>query len=239
MVTTADRVHHQHPQRRSARVLIVEDHCLIAQGLELALGREGMDVLSGDSGSAEAILEAARTHRPDVVLLDLNLGESVGDGLVLIEPLRALGGAVIVVTAVTDRAHLGACVEAGATAVVSKSQPFEHVLRTISLVLEGLPAQSLSIHLELLEELRRQRQADRERLAPFDRLTRRERHVLAALVDGGTAEGIAAASYVSLATVRSQIQSVLRKLGVNSQVAAVAEAHRAGWSPPISSQRVS
>ena len=68
-------------------------------------------------------------------------------------------------------------------------------------------------------------------MAPFADLTPREASVLGGMLDGLSAEQIAERDFVSLATVRTQIQSVLRKLGVTSQLAAVAAARRAGWRP--------
>jgi two-component system, NarL family, nitrate/nitrite response regulator NarL len=65
----------------------------------------------------------------------------------------------------------------------------------------------------------------------FERLSRREQEVLLALMRGSTARDICKQSYVSLPTVRSQIHSILSKLGVSSQVAAVALAYRSGWPP--------
>lgn len=78
----------------------------------------------------------------------------------------------------------------------------------------------------------RTRQARREdRLAPFQRLSRRESEVLAGLLEGWNTEMIAEAAFVSVATVRTQIRSLMQKLGVHSQLAAVAAARRAGWTP--------
>ena len=77
------------------------------------------------------------------------------------------------------------------------------------------------------------RAADRRqgpRLQLFDILTEREQVVLAELMEGHCAEEIANAAFVSISTVRSQIKAILHKLGVNSQLAAVAMARRAGWS---------
>ena len=81
----------------------------------------------------------------------------------------------------------------------------------------------------MLDELRIERAGQRTTLSRFERLTAREREVLAALVDGLSPEEMAAAQYVALTTVRSQIRAVLQKLGVHSQLAAVACANRAGW----------
>ncbi len=78
------------------------------------------------------------------------------------------------------------------------------------------------------QEVVREGVDDRQRLVG---LTPREQEVLRDLMDGRSAEAIARASYVSLATVRSQIRAVLQKLAVNSQLAAVAKARQAGWRP--------
>jgi DNA-binding NarL/FixJ family response regulator len=83
----------------------------------------------------------------------------------------------------------------------------------------------------LLDEMRARRASLHDAQSPFDRLSRREQCVLAALVDGMSAEEIADAHYVSLATVRSQIRGILQKLGVRSQLAAVVHANRVGWTP--------
>ena len=81
-----------------------------------------------------------------------------------------------------------------------------------------------------LIELRRRREEAECRLAPFEQLTGREQEVLAYLIEGVPADAIAQECVVSVATVRTQIRSVLQKLDVNSQLAAVAMARRAGWS---------
>ena len=73
----------------------------------------------------------------------------------------------------------------------------------------------------------------------FAVLTEREKFVLAELMEGHGAEQIAKAAVVSISTVRSQIKAILQKLGVNSQLAAVAMARRAGWSPESAPRRSS
>lgn len=180
----------------------------------------------------EGILAAVERLQPQVVLLDLDMGTGRGDTLELVRPLTAAGSRVVMVTGVTDRARLAACVEAGAIGVISKSLPFESLIDGVKEAVELGALLTVRQRDSLLAELRRQRAEDRQRLAAFDLLTRREADVLAGLVDGLTAEQIAKGAFVSLATVRSQIRSVLQKLGVNSQLAAVALARKAGWTPP-------
>ena len=170
--------------------------------------------------------------RPQVVLLDLDVGGDLGDTIELIEPISAQGARVVMVTGITDRARLAACVEAGAIGVIGKARPFEALLEGVTDAVELGTLLTGRQRDELLAELRRQRAESRRRRSPFDQLTRREADVLAGLLDGLSAEQIATRSYVSLTTVRSQIRSVLQKLGVKSQLAAVALARKAGWTPP-------
>jgi len=221
---------------RATTVLIVDDHALLARSLAGGLRDEGFDahVVDGldGAGTATTVLDAVRRVDADIVLLDLMLFGAVGDGLPLIEPLVAGGARVIVLTGATDDALLGACLEAGATGIVSKSSSLDVLLDQLVRAARGVEPLPVATRQELLGTLRRRRAADRARLEPFGRLTPRERAVLGALMDGASPQAIASSSVVSIATVRSQIRSILEKLGVHSQGAAVAMAHRAGWSPP-------
>jgi two-component system, NarL family, nitrate/nitrite response regulator NarL len=214
-----------------ARVLIVEDHALLAQSVVLALRAEGFEVEMAGALTGDAIVEAAQEHKPDVVLLDLDIGGELGTSLAIIPPLQETGARVVMVTGVTDRARLAACVEAGAIGLISKADPFDVLIEAVKEAVELGTLLSPGQRDDLLAELRRQRATDRERLKAFEQLTRREAQVLAALMDGYSAEQIANQWVVSMATVRSQIRSLLMKLGVNSQLSAVAMARKAGWEP--------
>lgn len=213
-------------------VLIVDDHELLAGTLALALRQLGLDVHTSTWPSPGAIVDAARDLAPAVVLLDLELGAGLGSGLDLIGPLLDAGSRVVMVTGITDQARLGACVAAGAAGVVSKAAGFASLVERVRQAVAGTPLMSDDERHELLEAHRRHDRAVRETLGPFQALTAREQVVLGHLVAGQSAEMIADRLYVSLATVRSHIRGILLKLGVNSQLAAVAAAHDAGWAPP-------
>lgn len=215
----------------SGSVLIVEDHDLLAQSLVFALRAEGVNAETVKPTTTEVILETAEDLKPTVVLLDLDLGGEVGSSVPLIAPLASFGAQVMMVTGVTDRVRLAECLEAGATGLIDKSTPFENLVQSVQEVVDLGTLIPPVQRQELLAELRRQRTAAREQLAPFERLTSREQHVLVGLMEGKSAEKIAEESFVSLATVRSQIRAILLKLDVNSQLAAVAAARRAGWTP--------
>jgi DNA-binding NarL/FixJ family response regulator len=209
-------------------VLLIDDHELLAQTLALALRAEGLVVEAPPVTSPEAVLAAAERVHPDLVLLDLDLG-AMGSGVSLVAPLLALGAEVVILSGATDALRLAEGIEAGASAWVSKAAPFPQLLGAVRAAAGGAGLLSATERSDLLVALQRRRAEERARLAPFERLTPRERQVLAALVAGRPAEGIAKDLVVSLATVRSQIRSLLLKLGVHSQLAAVAMARCAGW----------
>jgi DNA-binding NarL/FixJ family response regulator len=210
------------------RVLLVEDHDLLAGTLTMALRARGIDAESANGPTPEAVVGRTAALAPVLVLLDLDLGP-LGSGRDLVGPLVDAGGRVVIVTGVTDRTQLAACVEAGATGIIAKTVHFDELLEAVERVASGEELLTRHQRDALLADLRIQRRADHARTAPFDALTPREQSVLARLVAGQSAEAIAEASFVSLATVRSQIRSILSKLDVKSQLAAVAAARRAGW----------
>ena len=220
-------------------VVIVEDHALLAETLVIALNAEGCRARVAELIDPAHLLQQVRTLRPGVVLLDLDLGV-LGDGADLVQPLTELGARVLVVSGTTDRLRLAETVERGAVGFLSKTVPFEELLSTVLDVVAQRPVLSTAKRYELMAELRSARAARGKDLAPFKTLTSREQAVLAGLAQGRRAEIIAAAAFLSEATVRSQIRSVLAKLGVNSQLEAVALAWTVGWfSPAAQNSRAS
>ena len=196
----------------------------------MALRVEGLDALVAPELEIDAILERAADFNPDIAVLDLYLGELLS--IPLIRPLTDRGVTVVMLTGVKDKAMLGRCLEEGAVGVISKEADFDSLRQAVLDASRGQAVLSERERVDLLEAAAEQRRLDKDRLAPFRTLTKREAVILSHLAQARSAEEIAQAEFVSLATVRSQIQAVLRKLGVNSQLAAVALARDAGWPPP-------
>jgi two-component system, NarL family, nitrate/nitrite response regulator NarL len=211
------------------RVLIVEDHRVVAQGLEMGLRAEGFAVATTD-GAPAALPEIVARFTPDVVLLDLYLADGLS-GISLIPMLRGPGRTVIVLTAETEATVLARALKAGADAVLGKTMPFAQLIREIVAIPRGQSKEAANRYHQVMYEARVAARELAERLAPFAALTPREEEVLSMLVDGTRADDIAEAAFVSLSTVRSQIRSILAKLGVGSQLAAVSLAIKAGWAP--------
>lgn len=225
----------QPTSRSQVRIVIVEDHVLFAESLDLALSVEGYDVrrvdVPSDGVGAGALVSTLLRLKPRIVLLDLDLG-GFGDGVRLISPLAKAGANVVVVTASADRSRWGEALRHGARATLSKSQPLNDILATVRRINAGLPVMTHEQREELLRlwhEQRRETQGIQER---FAQLTARETQVLGHLMLGHTVHDIAVASVVSEATVRTQVKAILAKLHVSSQLAAVGLAHQIGWRPP-------
>lgn len=213
------------------RVLVVDDHELFGESLRIALESSHLEAVRAPDLSASELLLLAERFEPHVVLLDLQL-EAGASGLDLVAPLRQLHAEVVMVTGVTDPAKLGACFEAGALSVISKSEPLEMLVGAVGRALSGQSVNAPSERAHLLEAVMATRRRHTELDAMLAALTNAEREVFAELVQGRSAETIARARVVSIRTVRSQIEAILSKLHVSSQLAAVALANEAGWFPP-------
>jgi DNA-binding NarL/FixJ family response regulator len=210
------------------RILIVEDHTMLAEALALGLTTSSgaLECTIADLSSPRSVVDQARELKPNLVLLDLDLGRA--DGLDLVRGLRSSGARVLLVTGCHDEARLAAALSLGSEGWINKGERFELLIDKVLVALSGRPllparrqADLKTIGREHLDHLR----SGRERLG---RLTAREREVLAALERGKSAEEIRTELYVSLATVRSHIRSILTKLEVTSQLAAVAVARSYG-----------
>lgn len=210
----------------SHRIVIVEDHALIAAGLAAAMRARGHEavVLPPTRADTATVLAAA----PDVVLHDLDLGEH---GLA-VDRVTALAGAgcrVVLVTGVTEPVAIARAVAGGVVAVVDKADPFDLLEATVAAVVAGRDPIDHHAREEHRAVLRRDAAARRRRLAPFEALTPREQSVLAALGEGEHVDAIARRQGVASSTVRSHVRGVLGKLGVRSQLEAVALARESGW----------
>jgi DNA-binding NarL/FixJ family response regulator len=210
------------PRTQAASILVVEDHEMLAQALALALSSRRFECTVAHLTGLETVLDQAAQLRPALVLLDLNLDER--DGRDLIPRLRAIGARVLVVTGCTDESRIAAALALGASGWVSKAQPFEHLLDAAESVLRNRPLLGDAEYEELMQLGRVRLEAEREVKQGMAQLTVREREVLWALSEGESAGDIAKAFVVSIGTVRSHIQGILGKLGVSSQLAAVARA---------------
>ncbi len=206
----------------TSRILVVEEQSLVAIGLKLALSGPSWEVETVSGSTTAELVERAEVFKPQCVLLDIHVSGGVGRGIELIAPMTSTGAQVVVLTSDRRRVVLAECLEAGAAGWINMSAAVDEVYATLTNVLSGRAVIGRAERAALLDELRLERATTMSSHAVFAQLTEREALVLGALVDGLSAEEIAEAHFVALSTVRSQIRSVLQKLGVRSQLAAVA-----------------
>jgi DNA-binding NarL/FixJ family response regulator len=200
------------------RILVIDDHKLFADAVQVALEKLGLAVTVATT--AVDGIEAAIRERPDVVLLDIGLPDRSGL-LVGKEILEACPDAkVVVVTSLDDRRALQESVRYGFHGYLTKDTKLPQLVRAIHDAAEG--------HLVIPQRLatRRVNGESEEVELLVSQLTRKEREVLALLVQGAGSTEIASALVISPNTVRTHIQSILAKLQVHSRLEAVAFASR-------------
>ncbi len=205
------------------RVLLVGQERLVMDALRVALQSNRMIVASTAGAEASEVMKSVASTRPDVVII----GDRA-DRPHLIEKLVALDTKVIAICP-ENRVVEARCVVAGASAIIKIASGYDDLLRTIAETAAGKNLISKPYRQEMQLVMREMTSIEREKRRKYERLTTREMAILAEISAGKTANEIAEASYTSVNTVRSHIKSVLQKLEVNSQVAAVSMAHRNGW----------
>jgi DNA-binding NarL/FixJ family response regulator len=214
------------------KVLIVDDHRMLAEALEALLaGEDGLEAM-GTAGTADEALEMCRRGCPDVALMDIDLPGTNG-----IEATARLleicpEARVVTITALQDQELLAEAVRAGASGFVPKTRAAEELVGVVRRAAAGeiiLPSGDVAGILWRLKDAR-QLQLDFDRR--FALLTPREVEVLQALAEGRSTREVAAHLFISPKTVRSHVDRILNKLEVHSKLDAVLLALRHGRLDP-------
>jgi DNA-binding NarL/FixJ family response regulator len=206
------------------RVLVVDDHQLVAGALAMALRTRGV---AASAVAPEELVARIGTPAPadGLVLLDLWLGPEL-DGADLVPQLCAAGWRVLVLTASSDESAMARAVTAGALGWVSKAAPFDELVDTAARAAAGHPLLDDAERARLIELAVASHEAIRREEDLWARLTPRERLVADRIIEGRRPAAIAEEFVVSVATVRTQIRSILTKLEVTSQLEVAALARR-------------
>ncbi|HSK96859.1 MAG TPA: response regulator transcription factor [Euzebyales bacterium] len=197
------------------RVLVVDDHPVVRQGLRTFLDLQEDITVVGESGDGESCVDDAERLRPDVILLDLRMPGA--DGIAALRGLRDNSARVLVVTSYTEPSAVLPAVRAGAAGYVYKDIDPPALAAAIRSVHAG--------HVLLHPDVVRLLAAEEARPAE---LTARERDVLAELARGRSNREIARALTLSEKTVKTHVSAILGKLGVQDRTQAALHAVRTG-----------
>ncbi|GAA3860028.1 response regulator transcription factor [Saccharothrix violaceirubra] len=198
----------------SVSVMVVDDHPLWRDGVARDLAERGFDVVA-TAGDAASAVRIARAVRPDVVLMDLNLGEQTG-----VEATTMITGSlsrtrVLVLSASGEHSDVLEAVKAGASGYLVKSASAEELVEAVNRTAAGDAVFTAGLAGLVLGEYRRMAATPDE---DKPQLTDRETEVLRLVAKGLTARQIATRLVISHRTVENHVQSTLRKLQLHNRV---------------------
>lgn len=202
------------PAREPVRILLCDDHAVVRAGLLALLGSAPDIEVVGEAGSGEEAVAMAAHLRPDVVLMDLQLGAGI-DGVEATRRIAPTGVHVLVLTTYDTDADITRAIEAGATGYLLKAERPEELFAAIHSAAQGRTTLSPPVASRVM---------DRMRGAAGPSLTDRERDILGQLAHGLGNREIARALFISEATVKTHLGRIYAKLGVDTRAGAVAVA---------------
>ncbi|CAM3505040.1 response regulator transcription factor [Occultella aeris] len=218
---------------RTLRVLLVDDDALVRAGLTMMLdgtSAAGTTVrVVGEAGDGDEVPDALAAHPCDVVLMDLRMPRV--DGITATERLRSAPGApeVVVLTTFHTDAEIVGALRAGASGYLLKDTPPTDIVTALARVANGDAVLSPEVTRHLIARTVGEvgpREAARKRL---DRLSEREAEVAREIARGATNAEIASALFLSVATVKAYVSTVLTKLGVGNRTQIALLVHDGGW----------
>ena len=207
------------------RLLLVDDHRLLRQGLRRAVEDAGFDVI-GEAGDGEEAVRLAAALQPDVVLMDVSM--PVLDG---IEATRRLRGSVpharvVILTMHGEESVIDRALRAGAAAYLMKDCSMDEVAATLRAVAAGDTDLSADLARSMLAELPGPERAGAD--PPASVLSHREAEVLQLFADGCSTVEVGQRLYISAKTVKNHLASIYEKLDARDRTQAVLTAVRMG-----------
>ncbi|PDP84926.1 DNA-binding response regulator [Glycomyces fuscus] len=206
------------------RVLLVDDHPVVREGIRGMLAAEADLTVVGEAASGPEAVVRASELEPDVVLMDLRMPG--GDGVEATERIRAgrPGAHVLVLTTYDTDGDILRAVEAGATGYLLKDTPRAELAEAVRAAARGETVLTGRLAGKLFTGMR-------QRSEPAAALSPRETQVLRLASEGHTNAAIGRALHISATTVKTHLMRVYDKLGVSDRTAAVSQAIRRGLLP--------
>ncbi len=216
------------------RILIVDDHPLIREGLRAVLETQPDLEMVGEACDGYEAVRQALALKPDVIMMDLALPRMGGIDAIR-EILRAAPGIkVLVLSNYLDDEKVFGALKAGAKGYILKETGAQELRQAVRSVYQGKAALDPAVQRKLVDQLAGTGSND---LLPENDLTQRELEVLRLMAQGYTNPQIAARLSVAEGTVRFHVSNVLRKLGMENRTQAVLYALQKGLAGPESDKR--
>jgi two-component system, NarL family, response regulator DevR len=211
---------------RTLRLLIVDDHEVVRQGLVALLdGREGFQVVA-EAGTVAESIEAAGRHQPDIVVMDVRLPD--GSGIEACREIRAERPEtrVVMLTSYPDEEAVLSAIVAGASGYLLKEIRARNLVSALEAVGRGVSLLDPAVTEKVLERVRRI--ATGTLTDELAQLTAQEQAILMLVAEGKTNEEIASEVFLSDKTVKNYVSSILAKLNLErrAQAAAFVARHR-------------
>lgn len=213
----------------SIRVVVVDDQALVRGGFAMVLGHEADIEVVAEAGTGIEAIDAARTHRPDVILMDIRM--PVMDGLEATS--RILEAAdwdvrVLILTTFDPDEYVYRALRAGASGFVLKDIPPAGLVSAVRTVADGGALLAPSITRRLISQFAERLAVDSALSMRLKRLTEREHEVVTAIARGSSNAEIGEELFIGAATVKSHVSSILTKLGLRDRAQIVVFAYESG-----------
>ncbi|GHO41992.1 response regulator [Ktedonospora formicarum] len=209
------------------RLLLIDDHEMVREGLKAMLMTEPDFRIVGDAATAAQALELIEHLKPDIALLDVRLPDVSGVEVCRTVTMRFPGTAVIILTTFTDEKLVAECIQAGARGYIIKDIERFDLKRSIRAVARGEGAIDSKTAAILMTQLRRAPQTNPE--LPLEPLSAQQLVILRLVAQGLSSREIAKKLYLSENTIKGYVQEILHRLNVKNRTEAVMVAVKHGW----------
>ncbi len=215
------------PSPAPIRVVIVDDHAVVRAGLRMLIDQNPAMKVVGTAGKRSEALAVVEKEKPDIIILDILLGEE--DGLALLPELRkaAMNSRVLVLTGLKSSESQRQAMRAGAMGIVLKEHAAEVLIKAINKVYDGEVWLDRPMIGKVLQEIAEEKRQDPEK-DKIATLTEREREVIRLVGEGLKNKQIAERLFISETTVTHHLSSVFSKLQVSDRLELIIYAFRHG-----------
>lgn len=213
---------------KNTEIFIADDHPILREGIKTALAKNGGYMVVGESDDGAAALKSIASLKPDIIIMDITM-----PGLNGIAATRRITednpeAKVIILSMHRDPSYAIDAFRAGALAYVLKDSGLDDLLKAVEKVKAGSKYASPAVADELLNGVVDVIKRDRTSHDPYDSLSRREKEILKLIANGATSKKVADQLFISISTVKSHRNNIMKKLKVNDMASLVKVAIRKG-----------